>query len=405
MRKLVQINVASNKGSTGKIAENIGLTAMTAGWETFMVHSARYEGRTKLNDISRSNLFVEYYHYVISFLFDAHGRASNMSTKSVLRQIRRIKPDIVHLHNIHGYYLNYKLLFSELKKLNIPVVWTLHDCWSFTGHCVYFDRVGCEKWKTKCQECPQPDSYPRALFDFSKRNFNAKISCYTELKHLTLVPVSQWLSGLVDKSILSRYPQRVIYNGIDLDVFKPVESNLRFDLHLLNKKIVLGVADGFGVRKGLNDFIRLSELFDDNYQIILIGVTEFDKTKIPDNIISICRTSDQAELAKYYSMADVYVNPTYEDNFPTTNIEALACGTPIITYNTGGSPEAVDEYTGIVVNRGDIPALYKSVINLCQMDRSTLRLDCRNRAINHYDKDLRFQEYLELYNELLVKEL
>jgi len=404
MRKLVQINVASNKGSTGKIAENIGTTAMTAGWKTFIVHSKRYEGRTKLNDISCSNLLIEYYHYVVSFLFDAHGRASYMSTISVLRQIRRIRPDIVHLHNIHGYYLNYKLLFKELRKLNIPVVWTLHDCWAFTGHCVYFDRVGCEKWKTKCQDCPQPDSYPRALFDFSKRNYNAKRHCYTNLKHLILVPVSQWLSDLVDKSILSRYPRRVIYNGVDLDIFRPVESNLRLELHLLNKKIILGVADGFGVRKGLDDFIRLSELFDDNYQIILIGVTEFDKSKLSDNIIAISRTSDQAELAKYYSMADVYVNPTYEDNFPTTNIEALACGTPIITYNTGGSPEAVDENTGMVVNKGDITALYESVLNLCDMDRSRLRLDCRNRAINHYDKDLRFQEYLELYDELLAKE-
>ena len=401
MHKLVQINVASNRGSTGKIAENIGITAINAGWESYIVHSARYQGDTKSNDILSSNLFAEFFHYLVSFLFDAHGRASYLSTLKILKQIKRINPDIVHLHNIHGYYLNYGLLFKNLNKLKIPVVWTLHDCWPFTGHCAYFDRVGCDKWESYCHHCPQSDTYPYSMQDFSKRNYKHKRSVFTKFDNLTIVPVSNWLSNLVEKSFLSKYPRLVIHNGIDLNVFKPTRSELLSNYRLNNKKVVLGVADGFGTRKGLSDFIQLSRMLNNNYQIILIGVSESEKSNLPKNIIALSRTSNQQELVKYYSIADVYVNPTYEDNFPTTNIEALACGTPVITYNTGGSPEAIDDFTGIVVVKGDIHALYEAVVGLCERKSSDQALLCRKRAIEYYDMNMRFRDYLELYNSLL----
>ena len=401
MPSVLQINVASNKGSTGKIAENIGLTALQDGWRSYIVHGERYSGKTILEDISFNSTFSEYVHYIISILFDAHGKGSYLTTKKIVKRIREIKPDIVHLHNIHGYYINYKLLFNVLNELNIPIVWTMHDCWPFTGHCVYFDKVGCEKWKEICECCPQLDSYPRAFIDFSKRNYTDKKKYFTQLKNLTLVPVSNWLSSLVSQSFLAKFPRVVIHNGIDLNVFKPRESDLRSQLKLNGKKVILGVADGYGTRKGLNDFIQLSNYLNDEYQIILIGVTESDCAKLPKKIQYLYRTSNQTELAEYYSMANVYVNPTYEDNFPTTNIEALACGTPVITYNTGGSPEAINDQTGIVVEKGNISLLCDSIIRLCNEDRDLIRKQCLLRAEGEFDMNKRFKEYLNLYVNLL----
>lgn len=401
MYKLVQINVASNRGSTGKIAENIGLVAMEAGWDAYIIHSARFQGITKLRDISFCNLLSEFIHYLVSLFFDAQGRASYVTTRKIIKRIKRINPDIVHLHNIHGYYLNYRLLFKTLKELKVPVIWTLHDCWPFTGHCVYFDRVGCEKWMNQCSKCPQSNSYPRSLLDFSRRNFQNKKTAFTSIDNLTIVPVSNWLSDLVDNSFFREYPRVVIHNGIDLNVFKPTDSNLRFNLGVNDKKVILGVADGFGTRKGLEDFVQLAEMLDDNFQIILIGVTESDRCKLPSSIIALSKTSNQLELVKYYSIANVYVNPTYEDNFPTTNIEALACGTPVITYNTGGSPEAIDECTGIVVRKGNVTALFNAILEVCQKDKSAFSAACRKRATNHYDSNSRFYDYLNLYSSLL----
>ena len=403
MPTLLQINVASNKGSTGKIAENIGLTALSNGWDSYIVHSKRYAGKTKLKDISGCNSFSEFVHYIISLVFDAHGMASYFLTRKLIKKIEKIKPDIVHLHNIHGYYINFKLLFESLLKLDVPVVWTLHDCWPFTGHCVYFDRVNCQKWKVECQHCPQCTSYPRALFDFSKRNFKLKMKVFNQLDNLTIVPVSNWLSNLVSHSYLCDFPRKVIHNGIDLNLFKPTETNLRQRYNLVGKKIILGVADGFGARKGLDDFIKLSKLLSDEYQIVLIGVTSSDLSKIPGSILAIERTSDQLQLAEFYSIAEVYLNLTYEDNFPTTNIEALACGTPVITYDTGGSIEAISEDTGIIVQKNDIKSLYDSVMYFSNIDRSTLREKCRRRALDNYDMNLKFQEYMSLYSNLISK--
>ena len=401
MPTLLQINVASNKGSTGKIAENIGLTAMKEGWKSYIFHGVRYAGKTKLNDISTNSSLSEFFHYIISLLFDAHGRASFLSTRRLIKKIKKIKPDIIHLHNIHGYYINYNVLFGALQKLNIPVLWTLHDCWSFTGHCVYFDRIGCSKWKSQCQLCAQSCSYPKSILDFSKRNFLHKKKIFTSINNLTIIPVSFWLSGLVNDSFLSSYNRYVIHNGIDLSIFKPTESILRSKLGLSNKKVILGVDDGYGVRKGLDDFIHLSLYLGADFQIILIGVTESDKSKISNSIIALDRTSNQKELVEYYSMADVYVNPTYEDNFPTTNIEALACGTPVVTYNTGGSPEAIDSITGIIINKGDIRALSNAVIKICGEDRECFRVKCRSRAERMFDMNARYNEYIKLYNSLI----
>jgi len=331
----------------------------------------------------------ELLHYVESLLFDAQGLGSRFATKRFIKWIDSIKPDLVHLHNIHGCFLNYPILFKYFMEQHIPIIWTLHDCWPFTGHCVYFDRVGCEKWKTGCSNCPQTKEYPKSLMDKSKINFSSKKSSFASLPDLTIVPVSNWLSGLVGESYLSKYPRKVIHNGIDLSIFSPKDSIpvilLKNDIEL-SKNIVLGVADGFDKRKGVDDFVSLAKMLGESYQIVMVGVQ--NKIDVP-GILALGRTKNQYELAELYSTASVFINPTYEDNFPTTNIEALACGTPVVTYKTGGSPEAINERTGLVVEKGNISELAHAIKTICE------------RAVANFDMNERFMDYIQLYNQLI----
>lgn len=266
---------------------------------------------------------------------------------------------------------------------------------------MYFDRVGCDKWKTGCHHCPQLQSYPKSLFiDRSSANWERKRSLFTSVKNLTLVPVSNWLGDLVSQSYLGNYPIRVIHNGVDLNVFKPTTSGLKDKLGLENKFVVLGVANGFSNRKGLEDFVRMGMECPNDIQIIMIGTTPEERASLPKNIIAIDKTDDVNELVAYYSIADVYINPTYEDNFPTTNIEALACGTPVITYNTGGSPEAVDDRTGIVVEKGDVNGLMRSIELILKKDGPVTSAICRERAECEFNKNSCFLDYLHLYDEI-----
>lgn len=401
MPRLLEINVASNNGSTGRIAESIGLLSQTNGWECFIAHGSRYSRRTSLDDLSIGSIYTESLHYLKSFFFDSHGLGSVAPTKKLIDTIKNIKPAIVHLHNIHGYYINYDILFTALKELNIPVVWTLHDCWSFTGHCTYFDIIQCEKWKVKCDRCPQRNSYPKSLIDRSSRNFNLKKKLFTSVERMAIVPVSEWLSGLVSNSYLKDYPRYVIHNGIDLSVFHPSEESIKDRLGYRGKKIVLGVADGFGDRKGLGDFITLRKILPSDYEIVLIGVSDSDKKRLPETILAIPKTESQKVLVDYYSAADVFINPTYEDNFPTTNIEALACGTPVITYATGGSPEAIDSNTGRIVEKGNVVMLRDKIVDLCNDMNSEISSLCRRRVELFFDKDKCYHPYMELFNSLL----
>lgn len=403
MPKLVQINVASNCGSTGKIAEQVGGMVKANGWDSYIAHAQRYSRPTALTDLSTSSSLTEKAHYLGSLLTDGQGLFSRNATKQLVRRLEEIKPDVVHLHNIHGSFINYPILFEYLKRAAVPVVWTLHDCWSFTGHCVYFDKIGCTKWKEQCEHCPQKESYPKSFVDRSRRNYNLKKSLFTSLDKLTLVPVSDWLHGLVSESYLGKYPIRTIHNGIDLTVFKPSKNSYKSEHNIENMFIVLGVADGYGDRKGLSEFNRLAEELDDDVQIVMVGLEENEIKQVSNKIIAMGRTKSQQELVDIYSCADVYINPTYEDNFPTTNIEALACGTPVITYRTGGSPEAVDKNTGIVVEKGDYQGLKQAIESIREIGKVSFAKTCRERAEKYFDKDDRFEEYVRMYEEVIKR--
>jgi len=399
---ILQINSVVNSGSTGRIAEEIGQTAIAAGWESYIAYG-RNERPSSSKLIKIGNDKNIKLHGLQTRLFDRHGLGSKDATTAFIRKVEDIQPDIVHLHNIHGYYINMEVLFHYLKKVNIPVIWTFHDCWPITGHCSHFTFVGCEKWKTQCYNCPQKTGYPASyLIDRSKKNFILKKELFNSLSNLTLVPVSQWLSGILKESFLQNYPIKVINNGVNTEVFRPSEvSDFRNKHGLIDKFVLIGVATSWGERKGLNDFIELSKLLDSDFQIVLVGLTKKQIDQLPDNILGIERTESVDALADIYATSDAFINPTYEDTFPTTNLESQACGTPVITYKTGGSPEAIDESTGIVVEQGNINKLVEA-INLIKENGKQYYSDaCVNRAQRLYKKEDRYKEYIDLYESLL----
>ena len=401
MPTLLQINTTLNLGSTGRIAEQISLMAEANGWDCYIAHGARYVNQSKIKSIQIGSKITNVMHAIKGEYLGMQGFGSTLSTYRFIKEIQRIKPDVIHLHNLHGYYINIAILFKYLAKANIPIVWTLHDCWSFTGHCTHFESQGCYKWKTECSDCPLLMlQYKSRLIDRSNRNFKIKKELYSHLKNITIVPVSNWLGSLVRDSILKGHKINIIRNGIDLDLFKPTQSNIKKRLNInSHKKIVLGVVDsGF---KGKKEFIALSK--DSNYQVVIVGVKKDWMNNIPDNIICVPRTNSQKELAEYYSAADVFVNPTQNDTFPTTNIESIACGTPVVTYNAGGSPEILDSNTGIVVERNDIDALHTAVETILANGKEHYLEVCRNRAVLNFNKNERFKDYLNLYYELTNK--
>lgn len=366
--KILLINSVCGIGSTGRICADLAQEYEAKGDEVKIAYGRRAYVPEKYQKyaVRIGKDFDVKWHGIVSRLFDGHGLGSKSATKKFLKWAEEYKPDLLWLHNIHGYYINYELLFEWIEKHpEMEVKWTLHDCWTFTGHCSHFTFVKCYKWKTHCENCPQKKRYPASLFlDRSKQNFNRKKRAFTRVKNMTLITPSKWLADLVKQSFLKEYPVEVRYNTIDTNVFKPTPSDFREKYALQNKKVVLGVASPWNDRKGLNDFLWLSEQLNDSYKIVLVGLSQKQLETLPKNIIGIARTNSPQELAEIYTAADVFVNPTYEDNYPTTNLEAQACGTPVITYRTGGSPESVPEEN--VVEYGDKTGLIDKITLLLQ---------------------------------------
>ena len=397
MLKLLQINVTANWGSTGKVAEQIGQLAIAEGWESYIAYG-RMKNPSKSNLIKVGSKFDVYVHYLEGLILDNEGLASRRATKALIREIDRISPDIVHLHNIHDHFMNYRILLSYLAKNNIPVVWTQHDQWITTGHCMY-NICGCEKWKTECNKCPLSKSYS---LDRSTRNFRLKKKLCAEIPSLTIVPVSEWLAENIRQSHLKMRPIRVIHNGIDIHKFSPQTSNVHERYGIAeNKKIIIGVAAVWSESKGLLDFYKLADMLpNDEYAIMIVGKLPSYGAKASGGcqMVFVERTQNQDELAQLYSASAVFVNPTYADMFPTVNLEAIACGVPVVTYRTGGSPEAVDDKTGAVVGQGDIEGL---VAQIHKYASGNYKDSCRQKAELEFDKNQCFKKYIELYYQLL----
>ncbi len=394
--KVLLINSVCGIGSTGRICTDIADELFLEGHEVKIAYGrGNVPNKYKKYAIkigSKSGLIL---HGLYTRLFDKHGFGSKIATKKFLKRVKKYNPDIIHLHNLHGYYINVEILFDYLKKANKPIVWTLHDCWAFTGHCSHFTEVKCEQWKTHCSYCVQKNSYPASLFiDNCKRNFERKKNAFTGVNNLTIITPSKWLKGIVEKSFLNEYPVYAIANGIDLDVFKPTESDFKKKYNLLDKKIVLGVAQVWSERKGLNDFIELSKKLPQDYQVVLVGLTKEQIQNLPKNILAFERTSSAKELAEIYTVADVFVNPSVEETMGLTTAEALACGTPAMVYDKTAVPEVVDDKSGIVVSAKNVDGLIDAIKNINLKEE-----DCINRA-KVYDKIKKYKEYLEIYKEV-----
>ena len=401
--KIVQINMMSY-GSTGKIMLQIAQTAREHGHiaKTFATipfdKKDRSAGITTEGHYTFGSFNENKIHYYLGLLLGQNGLHSFLGTFRLIKQIKKFQPDVVHLHNLHKFCINLPMLFRYLKKSNVKVVWTLHDCWAFTGHCPYFTISRCDKWKKGCHNCPQIGVYPKSLIDNTRSIYKLKKKWFTSLDNMVLVTPSKWLANLTKQSFLGKYPIRVINNGIDLSVFKPTQSNFREKYNIpVTKIILLGVAFGWGKRKGLDVFLELAKrLNNEKFQIVLVGTDENVDKQLSNCIISIHRTENQQELAEIYSAADVFVNPTREENYPTVNMEAIACGTPVVTFNTGGSSEILDKNCGCVVDCDDIDALEREIIRIYETQPYVERI-CVEKA-KSFNAKICFEEYVKLYS-------
>ena len=397
--KVLQINSVCGVGSTGRIATDLYKVMKENGIESKIAFGiGNAENIPKEDAFKFGNKFDYYVHNAVSRITDRAGFYSKINTLKLLKFIKSYEPDIIHIHTIHGYYVNIEILFNFLKEYKKPVIWTLHDCWSFTGHCAHFDLIGCTKWKTQCYNCPIHREYPKSFTDNSRHVYKLKKQLFTGVENLTIVTPSQWLADLVKQSFLKDHTIRIINNGINLDVFKPIENDIKIKYQCENKYLILGVAFGWGKKKGLDIFIELAKRLDENkYKIMLVGTDEHIDKDLPDNIISIHRTQNQNELAEIYSAADLFVNPTREDTYPTVHMESLACGTPVLTFNTGGSSEIIDKTCGMVVEKDDIDSMYNEIINICENNVFTKEMCLRKSRM--FDKNEKYRNYIELYKK------
>lgn len=397
--RVLQLNTFCGVKSTGRIACEIAKLVAEDGGECRIGYGIPGVSNDAESFAWRiGSPFERKIHAVIRKLLDAEGYGSYFATQKFIRDLKQWKPDLIHLHNLHGCYLHLPTLFRFLIKANVPVVWTLHDCWPFTGHCAYFDFCGCEQWKQQCSHCPQQKSYPICIgLDGSKRNHRMKKKWFSKLQNMTFVAPCKWMLMPLKQSFLGKNPAKVIVNGVNLNDFSPVQSDLRNRYGLENCKVCLSVASEWDHRKGLSYLIKAAENMGEAYRFVVIGLEEEQIAALPKSMIGISRTAHVDELAQWYTAADCFVNPTLEDNMPMVNLEALACGTPVVTFATGGCPEAVDETCGIVVPQRDLNALCDAIEKAASGVFTTEA--CIRRA-QGFDSKKTFQAYLNLYKEL-----
>lgn len=409
MSKLLQINVTANWGSTGKIAEQIGQCALSHGWESLIAYG-RYSNPSKSKLIKVGGKLDTYLHYGEQTVFDNEGLCSRSATRELVRQIEEIKPDVVHLHNIHDHYLNYRILFEYLNQTNIKVVWTFHDFWPVTGHCMHFVSKDCHRYEIECHNCPMQRVFPKTLMDRSRKNYQLKKQLFTACKNLTIVPVSEWVGEMTRKSFLKSKPIRVIHNGIDINVFKPTklqnlsepsEQLLTFQDQTQGKFVIMSVASQWAFDKGLDDYKRISTLLKDDEVIVLVGVSDEIKKSLPRNIIGINRTSNTTELATLYTHADVITILSLAETFGLTVVEGYACGTPAVVYDNTAPPSLIIPETGFVVENANWRAAYNAIQQIKLNGKQHFSESCISLARSEYDKDKCFEKYVSLYEKLI----
>lgn len=406
MPKLLQINSVVNTGSTGRIAEQLGQMALSEGWDSYIAYG-REAKESKSRVIRIGSKFDVFVHVIASRFFDYHGLMSRLATNKFLRQIDEIKPDIVHIHNMHGYYLNYPMLLEYLKAHAIPTVITLHDFWLMTGHCAYINK-SCSRWRNGCGKCPRTRQYPASILDHSHINWQWKEAVFNEMPNLILIPVSKWLNSYVEQSLLKNIKSEVIYNGIDTDIFKPYTAKERLSFKAgkgsmtdidWGKFTIISIATRWTDANGYGDVMRLSSILPQDSQMIVVGLDDKQLQNLPDNVIGFKKTENLAQLRELYTFSDVLYNPNSEVTFGLVTVEAMACGTPAIVLKNTAGEELVDKDTGYVVN--SVEEVLELIPYIQKNDKLVVRAACRNRVEQFFNASKQFHKYIDLYNNLL----
>lgn len=396
--KVLFINTVFERSSTGRIIHDICVRLRQQGHDSMVIYG-RYPVQSEFPSMCFNSKIENILHGVNTRLFDRHGFGPKATTKKIIETIKHYQPDIIHLHNIHGYYVNIKLLFQFLKQMDLPVVWTVHDCWPYTGHCVYYDYIGCDKWKTECCQCPKKREYPASYgIDNSKRNYNQKRELFNSIPNLTLVAVSDWLKEQLGMSFLKHHRIQRIYNGIDQTVFRPIKTDIKKRMGLEGKKVFLAVSDGWSERKGKNLLYQFTDYLNPDEVLIMVGLSEKDLKSCPKQLLGMGRTENLQQLVELYSAADIVLNPSYEETFGMITAEALSCGTPVIVSNATASPELVNSTCGRIIEKGNISDLRMTVDLL--LENTPTKEQCLNRA-KMFNSEIVYQEYINLYHSLM----
>lgn len=402
--KILLINTVCGVGSTGRICTDIADLLLAQGHECRIAYG-RGNVPEKYRPIARqigSTLQIKA-HAGLARLTDSAGFHSRRATKELIEWIDHWKPDLIHLHNLHGYYVNVECLFQYVKAKDIPVVWTFHDCWPYTGHCVYSDYIGCDRWQTGCYSCPKKHEYPVSmLLDRSKQNYQRKKAAFTGVKRLAIVTVSDWLKAEVKQSFMKDYKVVRIYNGIDQSVFRPSHSDIKKELGIDGKRMLLGVSDRWSERKGLSFFYRYAEEKKPDEALVMVGFNKDELPKVPQGIIALPRTDLVQQLVNLYSAADIVLNPSVEETFGLVTAEALSCGTPVIVQNATACPELVDESCGRIIEKNNYEQFKEAIINL--ENNLPDAQACLTRA-TLFDKQTNYMKYIHLYQYILEGKL
>ena len=395
--KILIINSVCGIGSTGRICTDL-YDFLTKNGHEVLVCYGRYSDIKQINSKKISNSFFNHIDGIMTRIFDNHGLNSVLSTIKLVIIMKKFKPDIVHLHNLHGYYINFKILFKYIKKMNLKVVWTLHDTWSFTGHCTHYEYARCSKWISGCYSCPQKKEYPKSIFfDNSRGMYKLKKKEFTSISNLVLIVPSRWLCNQVSHSFFNHKPL-IINNGIDISIFKRNNNIKKSNI------VILGVCSKWSLKKGVYDFFKLARILSNNKNVIIkmVGIKKDDIPVDITNIVAIDKTNDIYSLVGLYNEADVFFNPTYEDTFPTVNLESLCCGTPVATYDSGGSTEIINQINGIVFEKGDVEGFIRQLSFLKNLKELYADMISEN-AHNLYNKELAYNKYLKVYQMLVGK--
>lgn len=392
--KVLQVNSVCGYGSTGNIVVDLYHALREQGHDCCIAYG-RGNAPDNVQSYRIGSDIDVYVHGIFSRITDKHAFYSKKATKRFVKWMKDYDPDVIHLHNLHGYYINIEILFEALKQMDKLVVWTLHDCWAFTGHCAHYTKAGCYKWMSGCGKCPQKKRYPSSVFiDNSCKNYANKKDIFNRVENMMLVTPSQWLADEVQKSFLSKFPRKVIYNGVDLSVFQPTQGDFRKKHHLEDKKIILGVANVWNEGKGLYVFDELVKKLDNTYKIVLVGIAKNQRSQVDDRILCLDRTGSKQELAGIYSTADLFLNPSVEETMGLTTVEALACGTNVLVRNSTALPEIVEYNKEQILPEDDICEAVKETLK----EKSDVQ---RNRiSAFRYEKREQYMKYVALYNEL-----